>query len=261
MNSFTQLDYIASQRQIVNFTFHFSPEHINFVNPDYFNPQPVTPSYAERTHIATLADHFGIFGGTLDSSVSMQRFHTFIGARGDSEMVLAPEGNRGSYFGTQSRDAWRREWLEIWSPAPWRLWGTHQLKIGTSLTVVNDRGIFAFRPVDILNSTGERLERIDFTNQGAYKRTDLEFTTYAQDHWSLTPKVALDYGLRVEHQRLASSLRLAPEQGWHGRLFPMAEPCSGWGTANSTITFRQTCMRSAAIRSEPSPLTLPTAVS
>ncbi len=213
VNSFTQFDYIASPRQIVNFTFHFSPEHINFVNPDYFNPQPVAPSYAQRNHVATLADHLGIFGGTLDSSASMQRFHTFIGAQGDSDMALAPEGNRGNYFGRQSRDAWRREWLEIWSPAPLRLLGTHQVKIGTSLTVVNDRGSFSFRPVDILNSDGRRIQRIDFTNQNPYKRTDLEFTTYGQDHWSLTPKFALDYGLRVEHQRLASSLRLAPRGG------------------------------------------------
>lgn len=223
VNSFTQLDFIASQRQIINFTYHFSPEHINFVNPEFFNPQPVTPSYAQRTYVATLADHFGIFGGTLDSSASMQRFHTFIGAQGDADMVLTPQGNRGNYFGTQNRDAWRREWLEIWSPAPLQLMGTHQPKIGTSLTVVNDRGLYAYRPVNILGAENQLLERIDFLNQGPYKRTDLEFTMYGQDHWSPSPRMAFDYGLRVEHQRLASSLRIAPRAGvaWtpspHGR--------------------------------------------
>src|SRR6266566_1979970 len=96
VNSFTQLDFIASPRQIVNFTYHFSPQHINFVSPEYFNPQPVTPSYAQRAYVATLADHLGLFGGTLDSSASMQRFHTFIGAQGDGDMVLTPQGNRGN---------------------------------------------------------------------------------------------------------------------------------------------------------------------
>src|SRR5207244_5401863 len=85
VNSFSQVDFIASPRQIVNFTFHFSPEHINFVRPEYFNPQPVTPSYAQRNRVATLADHFGIFGGTLDTSLSIQRFHTFIGAQGNED--------------------------------------------------------------------------------------------------------------------------------------------------------------------------------
>ncbi len=213
VNSFTQFDFIASQRQIINFTYHYSPEHIDFVNPDYFTPQPVTPSYAQRAYVATLADHLGFFGGTLDSSLSMQRFHTFIGAQGPGEMQLAPQGNSGNYFGTQSRDAWRREWLEGWSPAPARFVGTHQFKVGTSLTVVNNRGFFAFRPVNILDAAGQRIQRIDFANQGQYKRTDLEFTTYLQDHWSLHPKLAFDYGIRVEHQRLASSLRVAPRAG------------------------------------------------
>ena len=51
VNSFSQIDFIASPRQIVNFTYHFSPEHINFVSPEYFNPQPVTPSYAQRNYV------------------------------------------------------------------------------------------------------------------------------------------------------------------------------------------------------------------
>ena len=213
MNSFTQIDYIASQRQILNATIHFSPEHINFVNPDFFHPQPVTPSYAQRSYVVTMADHYGLFGGTLDSTISYQRFHTFIGSQGDQEMVLTPEGQRGNYFGVMSRDAFRREWLEIWSPAPVRLAGTHQWKVGTSLTVSNSRGSFNYRPVQIVNSADQLLERIDFANGGTFRRTDLEFTGYGQDHWSWNSKIALDYGVRVEHQRLASSLRVAPRAG------------------------------------------------
>ncbi len=213
VNSFTQLDYIVSQRQLINFTLHYSPEHINFVNPDFFNPQPVAPSYAQKTYAATIADHFGLFGGTLDSSISYQRFHTFIGAQGSQDEVIAPEGNSGNYFGTQSRDAFRREWLEIWSPAPLKLLGTHQIKVGSSLTVSSDHGQFTYRPVDLENATGLLLETIDFQNQAPYKRTDLEFTGYGQDHWQPNSRLAFDFGLRVEHQRLAESLRIAPRAG------------------------------------------------
>lgn len=213
VNLLTQIDYVASQRQLINFTFHFSPQHTNFVNPDFFNPEPVTPSFAQRNYQATLADHFGLFGGTLDSSLSYQRFHTFIGAQGDATEIVQPQGDSGNYFGTQSRDAFRREWLEIWSPAPLKLLGTHQLKAGSSLTVASDNGAFNYRPVDVLNATGLLLESIDFENQGEYKRTDLEYTLYGQDHWSPSSRLSFDFGLRVEHQRLASSLRIAPRAG------------------------------------------------
>jgi hypothetical protein len=212
-NSFTQIDYILSQRQIVNATFHYNPEHTNFVNPNYFNPEEVTPSYAQAAYEGTLADHLGLWGGTLDTSLAYQRFHTFIGAQGPADEIVTPEGNRGNYFGTQTRDAFRREWLEIWSPAPVRFYGAHQVKVGTSLTVSSDHGQFDYRPVELMNSFGQLLERIDFTNQTPYKRTDLEFTGYGQDHWTLNSRASADVGVRVEHQRLAQSLRIAPRAG------------------------------------------------
>lgn len=212
-NSFTQIDYILSTRQIVNASFHYTPEHTNYVNPDYFNPQPVTPSYAQDAYEGTLADHLGLWGGTLDTSLAYQRFHTFIGAQGPEGEIITPEGNLGNYFATQTRDAFRREWLEIWSPAPISAHGAHQIKIGTSLTVSNDRGVFVYRPVSLENSLGQLIETINFTNQGPYKRTDLEFTGYGQDHWTLNSKLSADVGLRVEHQRLAESLRIAPRAG------------------------------------------------
>ncbi len=214
LNSFTQLDFIASPRQIVTATLHVTPEHINFVNPNYFNPQPVTPTYAQHNYIGTVSDHFGLWGGTLDSSLSIQRFGAFIGSQGDADMVLTPGGNDGNYFSTQNREAGRTEWLEIWSPAPVKLAGTHLVKLGTSLSRATDQGQFTYRPVDILDTAGQELERIDFTNPAPYSRTDLEVTAYGQDHWSLTPKIAFDYGLRVEHQRLAESLRVAPRAGF-----------------------------------------------
>jgi hypothetical protein len=213
VNSFTQLDYIVSQRQLVNFTLHYSPEHINFVGPDFFNPQPVTPSYAQKTYSATLADHYGLLGGTLDTSLSYQRFHTFIGSQGTGAEIVQPQGNSGNYFGTQSRDAFRREWLEVWSLAPMSVLGTHQVKVGSSLTVANDRGVYDYRPVNILSAAGLPVESITFSNPGPYKRTDLEFTLYGQDHWIPFAQLAFDAGVRVEHQREADSLRIAPRAG------------------------------------------------
>jgi hypothetical protein len=212
-NSFTQFDYILSPRQILTAGIHISPQHTNFVNPDYFNPQPVTPSYAQRNYIGRIAHNYGIFGGTLDTSFSLQRFGADVGAQGAAEMILTPEGNTGNYFGRQTRDAERREWLEIWSPAPISLAGTHLLKIGTSLTWSSDVGQFTYHPVEIHDTAGRLFQRIDFSNGLPYNRHDLELTAYGQDHWALNSKIALDYGVRLEHQRLADSLRIAPRAG------------------------------------------------
>ena len=213
INSFSQLDYVASARQIITATVHISPQHTNFVNPDYFNPQPVTPTYAQHTYVGTAADHYGLWGGTLDSSLSFQRFDAYIGSQGPASMILTPEGNEGNYFATQNRDARRTEWLEIWSPAPQKLLGVHELKIGSSWTLSSDQGQYAFRPVNIENSARQLLENISFTSPGGFNRSDTEETAYVQDHWSLTPRVAVDAGVRFEHQKLADSIRVAPRVG------------------------------------------------
>jgi hypothetical protein len=214
VNSFSQLDWIITPRQFITMTMHVSPQHINFVNPDYFNPQPVTPSYAQHNYNGTLIDHFGILRGIVDSSISVQRFDVTIGAQGPGDMTITPTGNRGNFFGTQTRDARRQEWLETWSLAPVDFFGTHLVKMGTSLTGSSDVGQFSYRPVDILNALGQRTQRIDFFNQVPYNRSDLEVTAYAQDHWSLFKRFSVDYGGRVEHQRLADSLRIAPRVGF-----------------------------------------------
>jgi hypothetical protein len=213
VNSFSQFDWIINSRQFLTATMHVSPQHTNFVNPDYFNPQPVTPSYRQQSYNGTLTDHFGILRGIVDSTISVQRFNAQIGAQGPDDMFVTPTGNRGNYFGTQNRDAGRQEWLETWSLAPVNFLGTHLFKMGTSLTYSSDSGQFTYRPVNIYNALGQLTQRIDFTNQAPFNRSDQEVTAYAQDHWSPLKKFSIDYGARMEHQRLATSTRVAPRVG------------------------------------------------
>ncbi|HYL78134.1 MAG TPA: TonB-dependent receptor, partial [Bryobacteraceae bacterium] len=213
VNLFTQVDYIISPRQLATATLHVSPQHTNFVNPDFFNPQPVTPSFAQHVYVGTLAHHFSLFGGILDSSISLQRYNVFVGAQGESSMVLTPVGNRGDYFGRQNRAARRTEWLESWSAPPAHFLGTHLLKVGTSLTGSGDDGQFTYQPVEIRAMSGRLLQRLDFSNRNAFTRTGLEEIVYGQDHWELTPRLSIDYGARFEHQRLPQNLRIAPRAG------------------------------------------------
>lgn len=213
VNSFTQLDWILTPKQFLTATFHFSPQHINFVNPDFFNPQPVTPSYGQHNYNGTVSDHWGVFRGVVDSSVSIQRFDVAVGAQGGAPMALTPEGNSGNFFGTQNRSASRTEWLEGWSLAPINALGTHLFKMGSSVTASSDEGSFSYRPVNIYDSSNVLLQRIVFSNPPPFNRTDSEVTAFAQDHWAPFPKLAFDYGARVEHQRLAQNLRVAPRVG------------------------------------------------
>jgi len=213
VNSFSQLDYVASERQLLTASFHLSPQHTNFINPEYFNPQPVTPSYAQHNYVATLSDHLGVGQGTLSSTISIQRFDANIGAQGNQEMVLTPVGNRGNYFSRQIREAGRDQWLEVWSPGQIERAGRHELKFGASLTYLDNSGQVTNRPIDILDTTGQLLRRIDFTSGQPFRLTDSEAAAFAQDHWTVSPRLAFDVGGRVVRQNIARTVRMAPRTG------------------------------------------------
>src|SRR5262249_22512185 len=63
------------------------------------------------------------------------------------------------------------------------------------------------------NTQGELLRRIEFTDGSEYRRADFEFAAFAQDHWLITPKLALDLGARAERQGVTETFRVAPRAG------------------------------------------------
>jgi hypothetical protein len=213
INGLTQFDYVVSAKQALTGTLHFSPQHTNFVNPEYFNPQPVTPSYAQHNYVAILSDHLGVGEGTVESTLTTQRFDATVGSQGAQEMYLTPTGNYGNYFSTQHRESGRTEWLETWSPARLVGAGAHILKFGTLVTMLTNRGQLLERPINIMSTAGELLRRIDFIGGRPYDVSDSQVAMFAQDSWTLTPRLAVDLGGRIERQGIAHSLRLAPRTG------------------------------------------------
>jgi hypothetical protein len=207
VNSFTQFDYILSPTHFVTTSVHLAPNHTNFVDPGFFNPQPVSPSLRSFEGAVTVGDHANVFRGLLDSNIARQSFSARIGAQGDQDMVLTPTGNLGSYFASRSRNASRTEWLETFSI---NKGAAHALKFGSLLARVSNSGSFAFKPVEIQDSNQNTIERIEFSIVAPFGKTDLDQAFFAQDHWTLTPSLSIDGGGRMEYQALTSSMRFAP---------------------------------------------------
>src|SRR5262249_31224555 len=130
VNSFTQFDYILSPGHFVTASVHLAPNHVNFVDPQFFNPQPVTPSLRSLERAVSFSDHATIGKGLLDSSISQQGFNSRIGAQGEAGMVLTPTGNLGNYYARRTRDGSRTEWLETFSI---HKGSAHALKFGSAV--------------------------------------------------------------------------------------------------------------------------------
>ena len=213
VNSFAQFDWIASARQLVTATVHIAPQRLDFVNMNYFNPQPTTPDASTHNYTATLADRLSIGGGLLENTLSVTRFDARVWGQGTQDLTIAPGGNTGSYFAQQSRNASRIGWTPVYSFAALNWLGTHDLKAGAYMAESTDNGQVSNHPVDIVSSTNQLLERISYTPGQPFRMWDTEYAFFGQDHWIVSPNLAVDLGIRAESQELSESFRVAPRAG------------------------------------------------
>ena len=213
-NSFTQLDALLDARNSVTGTLHFAPHSLRYVNLNFFDPQPVTPNASYQEDTGTITEHFGIGGGVVDSTFSGTRVALNVDGQAQGDMALSPQGNSGSYFGQQSREATRFQWIETWSPAHVDLHGEHAFQVGTVIAHAEDEGQVAGRNVSIYGSSNQLLRTIAYQGNRTFDLSDFEPTVYAQDHWVANSHVAVDLGIRWETQSLTYTSRIAPRGGF-----------------------------------------------
>jgi hypothetical protein len=213
VNSFTQVDAVLDSRNTITGTLHFAPHSLEYANLNYFDPQPVTPNADYQEDTGTITHRFAIGNGLLTSTFAGTRVATTVEGQSQSAMVLSPVGNSGNYFGQQSREATRFQWLETWSPANVQWHGQHVFQIGGILAHAEDEGSVAGRDVSIVNTSGQLLRTISFAGNDSFSLSDFEPAVYAQDHWIMNKHLAMDAGIRFETQSLTNTSRVAPRVG------------------------------------------------
>ncbi|MEP7271415.1 MAG: carboxypeptidase regulatory-like domain-containing protein, partial [Acidobacteriota bacterium] len=214
VNSFTQLDYLVSSTHTLTGTLHVAPRKILYANLGFFDPRPVTPNFSSRDYTGTLIDRLAAGGHLLESTFAVKQYGSDVWGQGRSGMVLAPTGNSGNYWNDQDRHASRYEWIEQLTMSPLTWSGTHNARLGVSVSSTRSNGEFFARPVDIVDTAGRLLQRISFTGGSRFERKDTEVAFYAQNHWVLRPAFAISFGLRLEGQEMAGSIRTAPRLGF-----------------------------------------------
>src|SRR4051794_29381036 len=155
VNSFTQLDWIQSERHLVTGTAHIAPQRLGHVNMDYFNPEETTPDASTHNYTGTLTDRLTLGGGLLETTFSTTQFDASVWPKGPGgELVMTPLGNFGSYFAQQWREADRYSGRSNYAFAPVNRLGVHSFKIGVYAAASGETGEVTNFPVDILNAAG-----------------------------------------------------------------------------------------------------------
>jgi TonB-dependent Receptor Plug Domain/Carboxypeptidase regulatory-like domain len=213
-SSFSQLDLILSNRHTETFTFGYFPQRDQFVNLDFFRPQPVTPNYKQKDFVVTVRDHYQVREGLLQSAFSFKRFDADIWGQGEDEQTLTPTVEEGNYFATQSRHSHRLELFEVYtSPAKTFLGAGHEIKIGFDFNDVDNVLNYTARPVNVRREDNSLAERIVFSGVRPIQATNREYVGFAQDRVLVRPNLSFDLGLRFEDQRIGPESNLAPRTG------------------------------------------------
>ncbi len=213
MNSFSQIDWIASARHLLTATLHAAPQRLEGLNLDYYNPSPTTPDAHTRNLTGTIADHLTLYGGLWENRFSATYFDGSVWGKGQGGLTISPTGNSGYYFADQNRGASRLSGNSSYSFAPLAKLGTHQFKLGAYLAGSEHSGDIVERPIRITNLAGQVLVNVDFPRTRDFEVTDTERSFFVQDHWIVSPRLAVDIGARSESQQISGATRIAPRAG------------------------------------------------
>ena len=212
--SFTELQAVFSPRHVVNININFFPQNLQFININTLVPQSASADYRRRGVSAGLSDSYQFESGViLNTVVRYTRFDSSTYAQGPADMEITPEGWGGNFFNNWARKANQVEALPS-VQLPTKSWlGRHDLKFGMDVLYRTYGGDSVSHPIQIHAEDGSLAEQIDFQGAGLLKATSEEVSEFAEDRWTLTSGLSINFGGRVTSQSIGRSLAFAPRGG------------------------------------------------
>jgi hypothetical protein len=214
-DSYTQLDFTISSKQTANVSLAFYPQRLDFLGLNTFTPQPATPNFHQRGYQVNVQDSIVIgTAGLLSSQFSYKRFDADITAQSNDPYRLLLETTEGGFCNRQSRQTSRTSWQENYHFAPRLSIGMHQFTVGLSYEHSEYQGRQTFLPVELDGVSNQPLERISFTPPTSFHVDQNETAWFANDQWAITPRLALDFGVRFDNDTITNSTHAVPRAGF-----------------------------------------------
>jgi outer membrane receptor for ferrienterochelin and colicin len=215
LNSFTQLDFNLTPKQTATLSAAVYPQKLQYLGLNTFTPQPSTSDYHQRGY-QLYGQHRYLTGNEslLTSQFSYKTFDVDITPAGSGPYELLLETTEGGFFNSQKRRASRFDWEEMYQFAPRHFLGTHEWHVGLEYAHSSYSGLQSFAPVEMRGSNGTPIERITFTGGGEAYVSQQEVTWFAADRWTVSPRLLLDVGMRLDADTVTSSVHAAPRLGF-----------------------------------------------
>jgi outer membrane receptor protein involved in Fe transport len=217
INTQTQFDWDVNPSHRLTTILTFDPQNNDYANIDTFDPQLVTADYRQRVGSSVLLRIAGSCQGALCSLSSSVKLNSrvFPADSLSAKMTLYPEQNSGSFFESQRRFTWLYQWSQSLHFHPLSYHGRHLLTVGYSFSRSTYDGTVSNLPVQVRREDHTLSSEISYSDALSSGATRNNLALFVQDNWQLLPRFALDLGLRLDHDSLASdALYAAPRVGF-----------------------------------------------
>ncbi|MDM7995672.1 MAG: carboxypeptidase regulatory-like domain-containing protein [Acidobacteriota bacterium] len=136
--------------------------------------------------------------------------HDEILPRGYEPYSLTPNGSSGNHF--ESLRQKTRRWQVIGSVSmPARKWkGTHDVHLGFNAAELIWKHSASRNPVEVRRIDNTLAQRTDYAGSGQFRLTDTIVGIFANDTWRVFTPLVLNFGLRVDWDRVFHSTTVSP---------------------------------------------------
>jgi hypothetical protein len=213
-NSYTQADIAPDTKQTATISLAVYPQKLNYMGLNTFTPQPSTTDFRQRGYqLYGQHRYFARENTALTSQFSYKTYDVDINAQNDDAYRLLVDTTEGGFFNRQRRRTNRYEWVESYQLATRQWLGSHQLKIGSDYAHSDLNGFERFRPIELIGSAGDVIERIGFSSPSSFSVHQNEGAVYFADQWAISSRASFDFGFRFDGDSIADSTHFQPRAG------------------------------------------------
>ena len=183
----------------------------NYAGLSRFDPIDTTTNLGESIYHMSVKDQSQLSNGALmEYGVAFSRFHTAVAPMGNQTYVITPEGTAGNYFEHEEGRSERWQVIGDLVAPTFRNWGSHEVRAGIDLDRIADVASFNRHAILIRREDGTLSRAVAFPGSPSLAQTNFESGAYAQDHWTVSDRLVIDPGIRLDWDQIVHGVRVSP---------------------------------------------------
>ena len=176
-----------------------------------FTPVETTTNLHESAYLAAVKDQFYASNGALfEVGFAVNQFHDDDQPKGSLTYTITPEGTSGNFFKTSDATSRRLQAIaNLTLPAAhWH--GAHESKFGVDFDRISYEQSATRNPIFILRENRTLARLSTFVGGAPFSSHNFESSVYGQDRWSISKRLLLEGGLRLDHDSIIRRTSISP---------------------------------------------------